>query len=399
MDRTLARLLAALWLVAAALVLAPASAPAASTGTLEGALTNATTGKPIPNAPVRLYWAKGQEPQPEKQRRTDVSGRYRFTGLPLGAEYAYVTYAVHQGVEYTSDRVNLTAKQPAQDVTLEVYEATPLDSAVKVKAGSVIVLDVNKESQSMFMLETFVFQNDTKTTFRPVVDGPRGPMGLLRFSLPPNASQLSAMGELASREVIQTDRGFGTNLPIRPGRTEVSFTYHVPYRDPAGVLEFDLTLPYPTEDFRLLVPRNGPRITSPQLRSDKPVQLFRSPGDAYDVMTGANLPARTRIGVAASGLPVNVHFLRPDNPLLWAISGGLLALLIGIALLLWRRAVGAAGAPQARASDESAGLIAALAALDEQYERGALEERAYRRERELRRQRLLALMATAPDAG
>lgn len=399
MDRTIARLLAALCLVAAALLLAPAGAPAASGGTLEGTLTNATTGKPIANAPVRLYWAKGQEPQPEKRTRTDASGGFRFAGLPVGAEYAYVTYAVHQGVEYTSERVNLTAKQPARNVTLEVYEATPLDSAVKVKAGSVVVLDVNKESQSMFVLETFVFQNDTKRTFRPVVDGPRGPMGLLRFSLPPNASQLSAMGELASREVIQTDRGFGTNLPIRPGQTEVSFTYQVPYRDPAGVLEFDLTMPYPTEDFRLLVPRNGPRIMSPQLRPDKPVQLFQSPGDAYDVMAGGDMPARTRISVAATGLPVNIHFLRPDNPVLWAISGGTLAALVGLALLLWRRNGGAGGALPARAADESAGLIAALAALDEQYERGVLAEQAYRRERELRRQRLLALMATAPDAG
>jgi hypothetical protein len=381
-----------------ALLLVPGAAPAASNGVVEGRLTNATTGKPVGKVWVKLYWAKGQEPQPEKAVRADASGAYRFTGLPVGKEYAYVAYTVHQGVEYTTKRVTLTPEQPTRrDLALQVYNTTPNDDALHVKAASMVVLDVNRETQSMYVLETLVFENPTKLTFLPVVNGPRGPMGLLRFSLPPNASQLSPMGELASRQVIQTDRGFGTDLPIRPGQSEVSFTYQVPYRDPSGKLEFDLTMPYPTEEFRLMTPRGGPPIVSPDLTRGRSIELFQSPEDRYDVQVGNRLPARTKLTISATGLPVNVHFLRPDNPWLWSGTGALLLVLLGLALALWRRGGSATSTPD-RVEEERAGLVGALAELDERYERGDLDEQKYRRERELRRQRLLALLAASPEA-
>ncbi len=392
------RLVAVVFLTLLAVLLAPSTAPAAPNGTIEGKLTNATTGKPVSNVWVKLFWAKGQEPQPEKSARTDASGGYRFTGLPTGKEYAYVAYTVHQGVEYTSERISLS-KQPVGAVALQVYDSTPADDAVHVSSASVVVLDVNKDTQSMYMLETFVFNNPTKRTFRPVVNGPRGPMGLLRFSLPPNAGQLSPMGELATRQVIETDRGFGTDLPIRPGRTEVSFTYLVPYRDPKGTLEFDLTMPYPTEEVRLMTQQGGPRITGERLRPDKPISLFQSPDNTYDVQVANGLAARTKLKISASGLPVNIHFFRPDNRWLWAASAGLLLALLGLALALWRRSSRAPVAMSAPSQQERDGLVTALAQLDEQYERGVLDEQRYRRERDLRRQKLLALMAASPEVG
>lgn len=381
-------------LLAALLAGAPVSA--APTGTIGGALVNATTGKPLSNAAVRLYWSRGQETQAEREARTDARGRYVFRGLPVGEEYAYVAYARHAGVEYTGARLTLSAQRPAADATLRVYDSTPLDRDVRVKAASIVVLDVNKATQTLYMLETFTFENRSRRTFRPVVDGPRGPMGLLRFSLPPNAGGLAPMGELASREVIQTDRGFGTDLPVRPGTSAVSFSYQTPYRDPAGALDFELTLPYPTDEFRLLTPQGAPPIRSAQLRPDKPVALFQSPDNTFDAQLGTRLPARTRVVVTASGLPVNVHPLRPENPWLWAGSGGLVLLLLFSGLLLARRA-SAPGRLDGDDGGERSRLVAQLAALDVRYERGELSEDAYLRERELRRQRLLAVLATSPQ--
>ncbi len=369
-----------------------------TTGVIEGAVINATTGKPVPSVQTRLYWARGQEPQPERTAKADPQGRYRFADLPVSEEYAYVVYSVHEGVEYTSERVQLTPKAPKQVVELEVYASSPLDSAVRIKSASFVVLDVNKASQSMFVLQTFVLQNETKETFRPVVDGPRGPMGLLRFSLPPNASQLSAMGELASRSVIQTDRGFGTDMPVRPGETQVSFTYQVPYRDPSGTLEFDLTLPYPTDQFTLLTPPGEAQLTSSHLKPAEPVKLFQSPDNEYNSMSTTGLAARSRLSFSAANLPVNIHFFRPDNAWLWGGSGLLLLALLLTALALGRgHGAALTTADSSPAVAERVGLVQALAELDAEYERGVLEERAYRRERELRRQRLLALMAAAPE--
>ncbi len=401
MDRTLNALSASAWLLVVALALvvaAPASGQAAENGEITGSLRNATTGVHVAGARVKLYWAKGQAPQPERAATTDAQGRYRFGNLPTGADYGYVVYTVFQGVEYTSKRTALTDTKPKAAIPLLAYGSTNDDSAIQVKHVSTVVLDVNKETQAMFALQTYVFDNPTKRTFRPVVDGPSGPMGLLRFSLPPNATQLSAMGELSSREVIQTDRGFGTDLPLRPGQTEVSFTYQVPYRDPTGVLAFELTMPYPTGEFRLMTPQKQARFSSRDLRKDKPQKLFQNPGDTFDVMLGSSLPARTKLSISASNLPVNVHPLRSDNPWLWGGSAGLLVLLIASAFALWRR-VPERGVDAHNAIEEREGLVAALAVLEQQHEAGVVDERSYQRERELRRQRLLALLATASDAG
>ena len=401
MDRKLSALPSSVCLLVVALafvIAAPRTGRAASKGAIAGSLLNATTGAPIAGARVKLYWAKGQEPQPERTATTDAEGRYHYASLPTGPDYGYVVYTVFQGVEYTSKRTALTDAMPQAAISLQAYGSTNDDSAIRVKHVSTVVLDVNKETQAMFALQTYVFDNPTKRTFRPVVDGPRGPMGLLRFSLPPNATQLSAMGELSSREVIQTDRGFGTDLPLRPGQTEVSFTYQVPYRDPTGVLSFELTLPYPTGEFRLMTPQKQARFSSRDLKRDKPQKLFRNPGDTFDVMLGSALPARTKLQISASNLPVNIHPLQAGNQWLWGSSAGLLSLLLGLALLLWRRS------PERRtnahnAAEEREGLIAALAMLEEQHSTGAVDERSYQRERDLRRQRLLTLLATSPDAG
>jgi hypothetical protein len=389
-----------LWIAALALGLvglAPSPAPAApgTDGNITGTLLDGTRGgEPQPNARVHLYWTKGEKEQPKRSARTDAKGVFRFDGLPSGPEYTYVVYTNHDRVEYITGRIKLD-KEPTQRVKLEVYGATNDDSPIRIRSSSVVVLGVDKTTQAMFVLETHMFTNPTKRTWTPTTDGPKGPMGLLRFSIPGDATSLRPMGELGSRTVIQNDRGFGTDLPIRPGDNEVSFTYQLPYRDPAGVYSFSKTASYPTDQFRLLLPQGGPAASSPQLRPGDPAPLW---GDKYNVLSADGVQAREKLDLSFSGLPVNVYPLRPDNRWLWAGAAGTLALLLGLALALWRR--NARRASVAVAEDGYAGerdtLVRELAGLDARYETGALDEQSYRRERETRKQRLLTLFAAAP---
>jgi hypothetical protein len=164
------------------------------------------------------------------------------------------------------------------------------------------------------------------------------------------------------------------------------------------MLTFEMTMPYPTGEFRLMTPQKQARFTSPNLTADKPQKLFRNPGDTFDVMLGSDLGARTKLKIAASNLPVNIHPLRVGNPMLWGGSAGLLMLLVTAAYVLWRRSPDT-GADAHSTSEEREELVAALAALEAQHETGTVDERTYQRERELRRQRLIALLATSPEAG
>ncbi|MDQ3855513.1 MAG: hypothetical protein M3281_03870 [Chloroflexota bacterium] len=392
------RRVAVLWLGVLLAILSGLAGPsaygAAGQGVIEGKVTVGTPGGKLgARTEVVLYSARGQEQLPERKASADPQGRFRFEGLPVGNEYGYVVANRRQSIWYNTGRIALTSAQPRQQVVLEVFDSSPDDSKLRMASASLMFMQVDKVTQSISVLETFMVENPTKTTFQPTTEGPRGPMGLLRFSLPPDASAIRAMGELSSREVIRIDRGFATDLPVRPGQNEITFTYQIPYRDEAGTYSFERTMPYPTEKFRLLVAKDGPKVTSPDLKADQPAPLW---GDLYTVLAADNLPARSRVEVNISGLPVNTYPLSPDNRWLWVASAVGLLVLLGTALWLWRRGVRGQATPAeaVSASGEAEQLIHAIAALDAEYEAGRLAETTYRRERDLRKQRLLGLVAS-----
>ncbi len=390
-----------------ALVAIPQSAVAAESGTIEGRLLNGTeAGKQLAKTNVGLYYARSQDDKPTQRfAKTDWEGRFHFTGLPTGSEYGFLVFVNYGGVEYTSQRIELTAEKPTQNVTVEVYEPTKDDSSLSIQSASVVMLEVNKETQSVLVLETFIFQNWSRKAFAPSLnlDGsqqtpPQQQMEqLLRFSIPANAVNLQKIGKLSVHQVIQNEKGFATDLPLLPGTSEVSFMYEIPYRDPNGEYAFEMTLPYPTEQFRLLYPKAGPaRVASAALKPGGQVRQFPE----FNVLAVDGLEARARVDIALSGLPVNEYVIRPDNKMLPVASAGLLALLCLLGLLLWRRhparLTKADGTLEASALERDK-LVGALAALDQRYEAGELDQQSYRRERDLRKQRLISVMAAAKD--
>ncbi len=374
-------------LVLACAVLGTINARATPRGAIDGRIVNGTRGdRAVAGTVVKLFSVNGQQEEPTRTTRTDGRGFFRFNGLATGSDYTYLAATLYKGAQYNSPRMQLTDDDPIQDVTIRVYETTLSDAAIRVSSASMMVLATDKTSQSVLVLETFDFVNPGDRTFTPSTRGPSGQMGLLRFSLPPNAYDLEALGELSSRQVIQVDKGFATDLPIRPGDNQVAFTYSVPYYNDDGRLSFSLQMPYPTREFRLLVPLDGPRVASPQMRPGQPVQIgstryatFRTPSDR------AGVP---QVSLSFSGLPVNVWFLRAGNPWLWAGAGGLLALLV--ALALWLSLV--RGPRRARpAPSDREQLVRTIALLDDRYEAGEIDEESYRRQRGVYKEALVAL--------
>lgn len=386
--------LAALVLIVFAMMLAPAAAGATEDGVIEGRIVDGTIpSRSVGVVDVRLYASDGQSELPERTTKTDANGNYRFVGLPRGENYVYLVASRRDGIWYNTGRIGL-AKTPTQKVDLTVYAAGPDDSKVRIKSASLMMMQVDKVTQNISVLETFMFVNPTKRTYQPTTEGPKGPMGLLRFSIPTDATNIRPMGELSSREVIQNDKGFATDLPIRPGETEVTFSYLIPYRQKDGTYAFDRTMPYPIDQFRLLSPADGPDLRASGLKPEESAPLW---GDAYKVLGATKLPARWKTSVSLSGLPVNTYALSTDNRSLWAAAAGALLLLFTLSLLIWRRIVRSGAVAPGSASDEQEQLITALAELDSQYESGALEDEPYRRERELRKRRLISVMAQGPQ--
>jgi len=356
---------------------------AAANGKISGRLINGTTSRPLSGYSVNLYWTDGQTEQPNKSTKTDANGYFEFNNLPTGDNYNYVVYAKYKNVEYTSQNIQLTDKNPSRKYDLKVYETTFDDSILRVESASLVLLDTDKTTQRAFVLETFMIQNPTNKTFLPTTNGPKGPMGLLRFSLPSGADQLTGLGRLANYQMIQTDRGFGTNLPIYPGPNEVTFTYSIPYSVDQSNYNFQLTLPYPTKEFRLLGKEGGPSISSSQLRAGDPVSLW---GSRYDLLVGGPFQNRTTLDITFSGLPVNIWTIRPNNPQIWIATAALISLMLALAVVIINR--------RSRKVSEQAlynMLLAELASLDDKLSEGKLDQETYNREREALKETLINL--------
>ena len=126
-------------------------------------------------------------------------------------------------------------------------------------------------------------------------------MGLLRFGLPPQATQLRPTLGLRPEGMIQVDRGFASSDPVLPGEQEYAFAYRFPYVAP--VYAFSLALPYGAAPVRVLVPA-GPGwaldVAGPDLAPLGEVDVGPR---RYRVWGGGQVPAGGRLQVELRNLP------------------------------------------------------------------------------------------------
>ena len=126
-------------------------------------------------------------------------------------------------------------------------------------------------------------------------------MGLLRFGLPPQASQLRPPLNLSPESLIQVDRGFASSDPVLPGEQEYAFAYRFPYVAP--VYAFSLALPYGAASVRVLVPA-GPGwaldVAGPDLAPLGEVDVGPR---RYRVWGGGQVPPGGRLQVELRNLP------------------------------------------------------------------------------------------------
>lgn len=383
-------LVIAFLLIFSTIAITPPKVHAASTGVIEGRVVNASQNKPLPNAMVKLFSAKGQSEQPRRTTKTNQDGFFRFSGLPTGGSYTYLAATLYDGVQYNTPQIHITQDDPNQDTAIRVYGTTKNDSAIRVTQASMTVLATDKKTQSVLVLETYNISNPTNRTFTPTTNGPKGQMGLLKFSLPSNSYDLQAIGELSSRQVIQVDKGFATDLPVRPGSNPVTFTYSVPYRDENGTLPISLDMAYPTASFRLLVPDNGPRVQSGDMTALQTTQIG---GVTYNVF-GTQGKSVGHVSMTLSNLPVNQWFFQQDNRWLWVGCAALALVLIGFAIWLSRNRD---STERSQPNPQREHLVQAIASLDRQYQAGKLDEESYKRERAIYKEALMTALISSSD--
>lgn len=353
--------------------LAPASA--AATGTIEGRVVNASTGRPQPR--VKLTLTTGTEAGENREMavaRSDARGRYRFTGLPTGEDRFYVLDARFQGGLFAGRPVSLpsdTSKRPVITSTMRVWNTTTDPAVVRIERDNLFV--VPSES-GVGVIESVTISNTSDSAYigrGADMLGDDASGATVAFALADGASSINIFeSDLDIPDLIAVDQGFAATVAFPPGETRTTFSYVL--TGEGGM--FDLSRPalYPTAELSIYAAAPL-EIRSNRLEARDPVTLdgttYRRWSTSDGIAAGDPLQA---IAVANADVPV--------MPLLATIGG--IGLVGGAGLWLVARhrrrsATAPAAAPTIPAEDARARLLEEVAALDIAFEAGDIGRDAW----------------------
>jgi hypothetical protein len=400
-------LLAALFL-AAGLALAPAAlGQARDTGSVSGVVVQGAS--PVPGLTVVLQAVVSGTAKDAATATSDRLGRFSFTGLDTSGLTTYAVYAHYQGGLFATPAISLTSG-PSQTVTLQVYPTTASSAQIQVESTTLLLRSPNQPKGLLPVGVLMTMENHGDTAYVASV-GPAGgqPTNLLRFYLPPGATDLTLGAGFSGLQVIQVDSGFGVTATLPPGQSAFAFAYNVPYS--GTKVTFPFKPEYPSVNVVALVP-SGVGVTggSFQVKPD-----INANGATYQVLSGDNLRTGEVVSFGLSRLPLPGE--SPDIAFgqLVLVGGLLLLVLLGLALLFLRRgalAVAFGWIPaslvsparqrarrQSQREAERKRLLRALLTLQDRQSAGQIGPVAYSRQRAELRSALRPLVMGAGEEG
>lgn len=218
-----------------ALLLCTVLCASAALAGVDGAVTNASSGKPAAGATVTLFQTSQAGPQFLNSVKTDAQGKFTFTDdvAPGRGGGPLLLQAVFGGVQYNK---MLPPGSPLTGVAIPVYESSKVPGGAKIDQHMMLL---EPSAQGMLTVsESYVFKNDGKTTWNDP------DKGTLQFALPAAAQgkvEVNALapGGLPLRKA--PDPGpkpntFKLDFPIKPGESRVDLQWSMPFQTP-GVFE------------------------------------------------------------------------------------------------------------------------------------------------------------------
>ena len=369
----------------------PASVASAQQQTvaIEGVVSNGSIGGSVTDGltvTLHVDTAAGSE---NILTTLDDQGRFRFDDVVYEPESAYGVSLRFQGAVYGKD-IDL-ADGSSDSVLITVFDSTTDDAVVSVTSASLLFTEVNRASQTIVTLEIIRLLNSSDTAYVPGTE----PMQLLRFGLPPGATNFQLDTRLIGADFAQVDLGFALFASIPPGEHEIMFSYEFPYLDAEFALEKSYR--YGADTVRILAPFETVAIRSDQLGPVESVTIGERP---YQIIESGGIGRGEKITVLIGGLPSatagdrvskNLDGIRYE----YVAPAALVAVMIGLLVYgsFWKRRKSAVEelAPSDDNEAERETIHQMIAELRESLESGNLSEDDYRRRLSVLNSQLTAL--------
>ncbi len=376
-------------------ILAGRGSAADAGGTITGSVIDGTSGLSTPpqlgGLTIHLQRYRSNALVDELVGQTDASGHFRFSGLSPDPSLQLLPVVAYGSIQYAGDPVTLTAADTHDD-PITVFETTAQDPGLRYTDATLVLGSVDQAAQQLHFLELLTLTNPSDRTFLPQAAAGGGmPVNLVRFALPPGATQISVSDGLDANQLLQVDAGLASTGAVLPGDHTISFSFVTPYTP--GSLSYAWNLVYPAAAAHLLVADNGVNVTAPGMAQG---QSLQEDTHTLRVWNGGPLAAGVPVNITYSGLPGRSPLQQAQLFAATTQAQVLAALVVAViaaflpALYLWRRHPIAT--PPATPDD----LLDQLARLDDAHDRGELEPAAYAQQRQALKAAYLA--SQPPDA-
>ena len=258
----------------------------ASAQTLNGTLSNGTTGKPAAGDDVILIkLAQGMEEA--ARTKSDASGHFSFKLPDAGP---HLIRAVHQGVTY-----HAMAPPGSNSVEVQVFDVSKKLNGISVTA------DVMRfQAQGNQLQGTRLFAvNNTSNPPRTQLNDQN-----FEFYLPDGASIADSSAQTAGGQPLKTDpvpqtekNRYAFNFPLRPGQTLFQVGFELPY---SGELSIDPKALYPAQHFVVMLPKTM-QFTASQPGGFEARANPREPGTTVQVASNTELGQQLGFKISGTG--------------------------------------------------------------------------------------------------
>jgi hypothetical protein len=350
-----------------------APATGAERGTIQGRIVNETTGEPQGGVRVRLEALNRNEAEPVTHNVvTEEDGRYSFEDLETGNDWLYVIDARHDGGLFPGRPLTIpanTSEPPVIDTTLRVWDTTTDPASVLVRRDNLFAV---VDEENVGIIESVTIANTTNLAYIGRGEKNTGSAASFGFPLPDSADASTVRIEDAPFDVprlVPTSFGFALTVAIPPGESQVVYSYQV--TGGTGTFDLSRTMLYPTLEMSTFA-EDPLEIESSRLAPRGEVDLE---GRVYRRWSSSD--------TLDAGDPVQILAIASGAPSWWVFAGAGagVVLLIVAAFLFTRRRPRAEEEAREKAPPERDDLVAAIAALDLEFETGTLPREQWEQKR------------------
>ena len=346
--------------------------PAGEGITVQGYLLNGTNGESVPgNLPITFYVFPGGTGQNAitQSLQTDAQGRFVVTTTQAAPGDLIAATTEYKQLNFFS---SLEDYAPQVTVPITVYESTMDSSNVAIETLHIVAVP---GAAGLEVSEIYVLSNSGDR----IVAGFGQPV--MRLGLPTAATQVMPDTNMPPDVLVQTDGGldYYDAIPVGDNGGQIVFQYVIPN----GPYKLDRPLFQNVSSINLLVQGDAAQlsVTGGQLTAAGTQDMQ---GTTYQQFRASNLTAGQTLTLTLAGA---------GGAFDWRILAGIGLVIVGVVgLFVWQRGRGQGAVVAASGEAQRDALIDQIAALDDDFAVGAIDEVNYRAKRAKLKERLLKLM-------